>query len=378
MEPKRRTRVALVLAHLEAGGVERIMLNLLRHMDRARFEPTLVLVSNHGSLVDQLPADVPVHGLDGRRMLASVPALRDRLWRIRPDVVHGSTNVVNIALIAAALLMRDGPAVIIGEHTPARFYRDEAKWPLVRLTAMRHLYPRAWGVVAPLPDIGRELQEVLNRRLRVHILDNPVVDSVPATPVGPRPPAIETGRVNFVGAGRLVHLKGFDLMIEAMARITGSLADCRLVVIGDGPERVRLETLAADRGLGERIRFMGVVDNPMDYFHHADAVVTASRYEAAPNVLVEAMAAGVPVIAADCPVGPKTILLGGQAGLLVPPEDPVALAAAMMRLAGDPALRDRLVAKGLERAREFSVAAAVPAYERLFEAAAQKEPARAD
>lgn len=370
MTQKHRIRVGFVQPHMEAGGVERVVLNLLRHLDRSRFEPVLILANRRGSLLGRMPADVPIHVLGGRRMLSSVPRLRRCLRRIGAEVAHGGTNVVNLALIAATMAMRGGPAVIVSEHTPARFYRDEAKWPWPRLTAMRHLYPRAWGVATPLKEIGRELLDVLNRDLRFHVLDNPVVETVPAAVGAPKPSVFEDGKVTFVGAGRLVQLKGFDIMIEAMARMTGPLGSSRLAILGDGPEREYLIELAAARGLGERVRFVGEVDNPLDYFRHADAVVMASRYDAAPNVLVEAMASEAPIIAADCPLGPRSILKDGKAGLLVPPGNPQALAVAMTRIVDDPALREGLRAEGLERARDFSVARALPGYERLFTAAA--------
>ena len=364
-----RIRVAFFQPHLDAGGVERVVLNLLRHLDRKSFRPLLILGRREGRLLSMVPDDVTVFDLQGRPMSRAVPRLIECLATSGARVACAGTNATNIGLLLAAALMRRAPAVIVGEHTPPRIYKQQAKWSAFRRLAMRLLYPRAACITVPLAEIGEELKDLLRvSDLKVRALDNPVLERAALTDCSPRAqlPDFCQGVPILVAAGRLVHLKGFDILIEAFARLAERWPEGRLVILGEGPERARLTALVEDRGLTSRVFLPGMVDNPMDYFHRAEAVVMTSRYDAAPNVLVEAMAAGAPVVAVDCPQGPRSILLDGEAGLLVPPEDPGAVADALGRVLHEPELAARLRRRGRERAQDFTVERALPRYEALF------------
>ncbi len=362
--------VAFFLPHLEAGGVERVVLNLLVHLDRRRFRPALILNQRAGALVAEVPDDVAILDLEGRAMRQAIPSLRRCLARCGADVVYGGTNAANLAVLLATRLMRPRPAVIASEHTPPSLFLHNAKWRPLRIAMMRLLYPRAERIAVPLPEIGEELRQILERpRLAVAVLPNPVVESGASQGAeqGPPAPWMAPGTPLLVSAGRLVELKGFDIVIAALARLGGELGESRLVILGEGPERRALEATARALGLEHRVRLPGLVPNPVDYFRHADIVVLASRREGFVYVLVEAMAVGTPVIATDCPVGPRRILEEGAAGLLVPPEDPGALAKAIAALLGDRELAARLSARGRERAMDFAIAVAVPRFEELIQ-----------
>jgi glycosyltransferase involved in cell wall biosynthesis len=371
----RKIRVAFLLPHLATGGVERIILNLLVHLDRNRFEPIVILRDRCGDLLGHVPDDVPVYDLGGTRTLLSVPRLRRCLDKRSVSVVYAGTHSAGLAAVAAAGKMRRAPAVIVSEHAPLGHHWDSAKWPRIRRVAMRLLYPRAWGIVAPIIDIAQELQDLLDiGGEKIHVLTNPILANPILTNTDDATedlllPASIRGNTVLVAAGRLEHVKGFDILIDAMARLDGALKECHLIILGDGPERRPLEAMAVERGLGSRVHFPGRVPNPEDYYRKAFAVVVSSRFESGPNVLVEAMAVGTPVISSDCPFGPRRILLDGECGLLVPPEDPDAIAAAVQRLSEDPSLYARLREKGLRRAQDFTIETALPAYEKLFMAA---------
>lgn len=364
------TRVAFFLEHLDAGGVERIAVNLLNHLDRRRFSPALVVNRRRGTLLAEVPDDVPVLDLGDRPIRMAVPRLIGSLRRCRADVVYAGTNAANIAVLAAAALMRGAPAVVAAEHTPPILHLSEAKWRPFRLAIMRLLYPRASRIAVPAAEIGEELRQVLRRpRLPVTVLLNPVIGGVSAArgDDGASPPWPPAAGPVFVAAGRLVPLKGFDLLLEALARLDGKLGESRLVILGEGPERARLEEMVRSLRLSERVQLPGFVPNLADFLRHADGFVLSSRREGFPNVLIEAMAAGTPIVATDCPVGPRLVLEHGAAGLLVPPDDAGALAGALRRLTEDPGLARRLCDRGRERASEFTIERAVPRFEALFE-----------
>lgn len=160
--------------------------------------------------------------------------------------------------------------------------------------------------------------------------------------------------------GRLDRQKGFDLLIEAFSRIAAKHPDWSVHILGDGSERAALEALIESKHLAGRVVLRGWVDDPVAELRAAELFVLSSRFEGFPNALLEAMACGLPAVACDCPGGPAEIIRAGTDGLLVPPEDTAALAAALEQLMSDDELRARLAGRASEVKRRFSV-------ERFFE-----------
>lgn len=154
-----------------------------------------------------------------------------------------------------------------------------------------------------------------------------------------RPPT--TGAQRLISVARLVHQKGLDVLIQALPRIRAAIGNVTLAVLGDGPERDRLTTLATHLGIGESVRFEGVVPDVAPHLAAADAFVLPSRFEGLPLALLEAMAAGVPVIATAVD-GNTDVVSHGINGLLVPPDDPTRLADAVTRVLADPDEAERI------------------------------------
>jgi glycosyltransferase involved in cell wall biosynthesis len=142
--------------------------------------------------------------------------------------------------------------------------------------------------------------------------------------------------------GRLSVEKGFDLLIEAFGRVAAHRPDWSLTILGDGPERARLECLAAELHLEYRVSLPGRVADPLPLLADAQAFALPSRYEGFPNALLEAMAAGLPSVAFDCPSGPSDIIADGWNGLLVPAGDVGQLSAALGWLMDNPRERARI------------------------------------
>ncbi|MGD9547415.1 MAG: glycosyltransferase [Candidatus Krumholzibacteriia bacterium] len=364
-------RVAFFHPHLDSGGVERIIQNLLIHLDRDRFRPYLILNSRKGTLLETVPSDVEILDFQGRSAKFAVILLARILNRIRPQVVYSGTNASNLALMAARPLLRFPAALLISEHTPVSMYLEGRKWRAFRLALMKLLYPRATKVAVPLEDVGLELRRVLRRPdLPLAVLANPVIppgfdDLLAADPGYGLPPE---GTPLLVSTGRLNSEKGFDLVLRALALLGDLPHPPHLVIQGSGPEERELKDLAAGLGLDGRVTFAGYVDNPYAVLKRAAAVVQASRREGFGNVLIEAMAAGVPVVATDCPVGPRVILDGGRAGVLVPPGDPTALAAGIRTILTDADLAARLRREGPALRERYTVSRTVSDFQDEFAA----------
>jgi glycosyltransferase involved in cell wall biosynthesis len=160
-----------------------------------------------------------------------------------------------------------------------------------------------------------------------------------------------------IGAGRLTRQKDFTTLIRAFAEIRAR-RPCRLILLGEGDYRVRLEALASELNIRDAVSLPGFVPNPYAWIARARLFVLSSLWEGSPNVLTEALALGVPVVSTDCPSGPREILKGGEYGTLVPMGDAAALARAMATTLDHPLPRERLQ----EAARPYTVEESVRGY----------------
>jgi glycosyltransferase involved in cell wall biosynthesis len=197
---------------------------------------------------------------------------------------------------------------------------------------VRRYYPWADGIVAVSQGVAADLLELTDLPpSKVRVLPNPVVTpelvECAAQPLDD--PWFTAGAAPVVlGAGRLDQQKDFPTLIRAFAAVRSKRA-ARLVILGEGPERARLESLVEELGIGEHVRLPGFVSNPFSYMARAAVFVLSSAWEGMPGVLIQAMACGAPVVATDCESGPREVLASGKYGRLVPVGDHAALAEAI-------------------------------------------------
>lgn len=169
-----------------------------------------------------------------------------------------------------------------------------------------------------------------------------------------------------VAAGRLVPQKGFDLLIQAFARVVAEHPEWRLRVIGTGPRRSQLAGLIDQYGLGDHVALPGRTDQLERELTAASVFVLSSRFEGLPMVMIEAMTHALPVVAFDCPTGPRDVLRDGVDGVLVPPRDVDALAAALGRVIADRERRVRMGKAAAKAARAYAAELVMPLWEDLF------------
>lgn len=207
---------------------------------------------------------------------------------------------------------------------------------------------------------ARSFRGVVGAGLPVHVVPN-------AVPHGwsPAPPDLATPVA--LAAGSLVSRKGFDLLLTAWEDVARRHPHWRLRIVGGGPQQAELEAMVAAAGLGASVTLVGASDDVAGEMSAASVFVLSSRSEGLPMVILEAMATGLPVVAFDCPTGPRDLVVDGVTGLVVPPRDTGALAEALSRVADDEALRRRMGAAGADRAREhYSPPALATRWEELF------------
>jgi glycosyltransferase involved in cell wall biosynthesis len=278
---------------------------------------------------------------------------------------------VNMVASLAVAGLRSRPGLILRETNSHR-HRDDLG--LLHRKLVGWAYSRADAVVALSEGVREELMEdyLLDPRYTVTI-HNPVdVSGIAAATEAVRNSIQDVPNDGplIVGCGRLHRQKGFDLLIEAFADLDDARA--QLVILGEGPERKALETLARSKGVADRVLMPGFERRPEKWLAKAAIFVLPSRWEGFGHVLVEALAAGVPVVSAWAPHGPADILDDGKTGLLVPTGNAVALGTAINRLLVDKGLRGRLVEAGRKTAERFSLPVIAGRYGDLIEDVAGK------
>ena len=359
-------RIAFILPHFHMGGAEQVVLRLLTSLDRSQFQPTLILQSRTGALLDQIPADVEIRDLGGARASRAVLKLAKLLRAQKFDLTYTATNAGNLMALAALRLSGAKTRAVISEHTPLNGFLGQAKARKIRVALMRALYPAASALVAPLPQIGEEHQSILGKHLpQFTCLPNPVVDRISDLP------ARRSHLTRLVSVGRLAEEKRFDLMIDAFALAHAKNPDLRLTIHGEGPCRAQLEVQIRNYGLQHAVKLPGLNRDVPQALANADMFLCTSRLEGLGNAIIEAMAAGLPVLSVDCPFGPPHLLENGASGALVRSDQPEDIAHEILAMTTDHSRSQTYRTRGQEMARRYQSGASVRAHETLFALACQ-------
>ena len=357
-------------AKLSGGGVLRVQSTLLDHLRRSGFDLTLFYL-NHVEHESPAPCGlVPEFGAQEESQLnRRMPGVLRRLIALarQSDVVFGMQDGRPIDL--AILVGRWSHRPVVGwiHNLPARSGQD---FPGGHPWITRHLYPRANRLVAVSKGIAEDLVHWSPKSAcKVISLPNPVNVAEVRRLGEPLPPHWARGifaRPTIVGMGWLTRRKGFDLLLESFAKVVQAGHDANLLLLGEGEERTALEAQASSLGLHDRVFLPGYQPNPYPLLARAEAFVLSSRHEGLPTVILEAMSLGVPVVAFDCPFGPADILDTGCYGLLVPAEQPDAMADAISNLLASGELREHFRELGLGRAMQYDTSAVTKRFESLF------------
>ena len=258
--------------------------------------------------------------------------------------------------ICSALWWRDCH-LVVSERNDLTKQQLPFPWPRFR----RLLYRRADVLTANTTGVMDSLVPLF-QACQLALLPNPL-----PMPVVPVSVGSAGDRQGFVSVARLVPQKGIDVLIRALAQTTGAARDWTLNLVGDGPEREALQRQVQQAGLQEQVQFLGFRSDPQTFLLQAGVFVLPSRFEGMPNALLEAMAAGLAVVVTDASPGPLEVVVNGVSGLVVPRDDPFALAEALDRLAADPLLRERLGAAARDTLRQLDWPVVGPIWESLVD-----------
>lgn len=328
----KRKRVLFLVPSLAGGGAERVFSNLLLHLDRDHFEVHLAVLNAAGPYLQVVPEHVVVHDLKVSRVRHALPRVVKLVWTLRPQTILSTLGHMNLVLILGKPLLPRVTKVLVRETTMlSTFLQRETKHPQFWGWLYRYLYGRANMVVCSSEAMVNDMVEHLKLpREKLVCIYNPLdVEGVREWAEIGGNPYLGPGP-HLIAAGRISREKGFDVLLDAMPMILKQFPNARLAILGEGPLRAQLTERAQKLGLAETVSFMGFQQNPWRYLKHADLFVLPSRYEGLPNILLEALALGTPVVASDCPGAIREVQDSGTDIVLVPPEDPSGLAEAIV------------------------------------------------
>lgn len=350
-------RVVHLVSTLQIGGLEKVVLDLARCADRDRFALHVLCLDDLGELAAQFdPLGVPVELLDCSRLRKTQAVLRvhQRLRELRPEVLHTHNPRPHILGVSAAR-MAGVPVVVHTKHGR----NDPGRWRTVALNRIAAQFSdRVIAVSNDAAAVAREIEGVPMRK--VQVIHNGI--DLARFPSAPE----RVGNRRVVHVARLNPIKDQATLLRATRIVADAMPDMRLDIVGDGPSRTDLETLTDKLALRDQVRFLGFRSDVSELLSGADLFVLSSRSEGISLTLLEAMATGLPIVATEVG-GNREVVVPGETGLLVPPQTPTAMAAAMRELLSQPGIARRMGNAGRRRAEdEFDLRRVVARYEELY------------
>ncbi len=372
-----KAKVLFFIPSLAGGGAERVMTDILHHIQRKSINPVLVLLYPYEDspykqfLTKDIPVIVAGRASDSLfEKMKQIMRFLGTVLKVNPDVIVSMLTHGNIMALFAGLLLRK--KVIVCEHIAlGELIRTKEGRRMLRIpteSLVRMFYRFASRIITVSKGIAANLREEFNvPDSAIEVIYNPLdlhrIAALEGVPI--ENPFFGEGVPTIVSVGRLEPQKDFSTLIRSFSRVVERM-DARLIILGEGSERKLLTRLCVDLSIAEKVSLAGFQINPYNFVSRATIFALSSRYEGFPIAMLEAMACGAPVVSTDCRYGPREILKDGHYGLLVPTGDIEALSRAMLELLNNAALREEFSRRGKERVKEFAPDAIARKYEEVI------------
>jgi glycosyltransferase involved in cell wall biosynthesis len=303
-----RTKVLLLTPRIGGGGAQQVMALVARGLSKERFKVHLGLVRARDSDPRAMPSWVTVHVFGAARARSAALPLIRLVWRLRPDVILSGAPEISFLVLFLRPFFPPATRILVRQNSTVSAALAHGKVPWYTRLLYRFLYRRAHGVIcqssAMAEDLARETGVPMEN---ITVLPNPVdLEGILAAQGAPS--AWSGDGPHLLAVGRLVPEKGFDLLIEALVSVRKRFPSADLTIAGSGRERAALEELSLEANLGSSFRIADSLDTPYALFPGATLFVLSSRYEGMPNALLEAAAAGLPLVATPASGGVVDLL----------------------------------------------------------------------
>lgn len=354
------------------GGAERIILNILNHINNTKYDIHLILgektaknqylsyLTNRNVQIDYL--NVPLGQYD-----QAVNSLAQKINQINPDILFTEAKYTNsIAYHAKKLSKNTHTKLIFREAVNRSACQDEDFLQKIKTSLHYNFGPAK--IICISNGVASDLIKHYGvKRKKIAVIHNPAdLNFIRKKASGPISNQVfnKIKGKKIITIGRLSPSKNQKLLLEAFGRIKEK--NVSLIILGSGELEAELKTYCKDRQI-KNVYFLGNVPNPYQYLKACDLFVLSSIREGFGNVIVEAMATGVPVISTDCPSGPKEIIGDNKYGLLTPLNDINALSNAMTKMLNNPKLMHRYSALGKKRSQDFDINNIIKSYENAID-----------
>jgi len=362
-------KILLFITSLNGGGAQRIVQLLSRQMTSLGHEITVASL-DHGPPVYRFSKKATIVHFrtgvlnQGFLKILCLPLqaveLVIRIRQLKPDATISFLVRANLVNALSKFLMGQRKIIISHRNITQGLYGNAGLKGRIMLWLIEKLYPRADRIIAISKDVKTSLERVGVDPSKMEVIHNFIDSRVIDGSKGPALP-VSLGKPVIISVGRLVEQKDFSSLLRAFAIVRSTL-DARLVIIGEGPLRQQLERLAGQLKVAGDVLFTGWLANPFGVIRQGSVFVLCSRYEGFGNVIVEAMACGLPIICTNSPGGPAEILGNGAFGKLVGCGEVHEIADSIMGVLMDPGVQQKMRRLSLLRANAYRIENLAPRY----------------
>ncbi len=355
--------IKFYLPNLLEGGAQYVIAKVANEMARMGHDVTIIVNQGGDRQEFEISNAVKLEILGASNMITAVPKLYRYMKSAEPPVIVAAMTHANLPVLVARLLSRASTRIIISERHATRQWLRGRRWSRRVLYGrlISWIYPLADGVIAVSKGVKQDLLKATDiEEDRISVVYNP---SFPRTAGDGsqdnvlHPWLRDKTRPVLIGAGRLEKQKDFATLLQAFALLRET-HQARLLIFGEGSQREKLESLVRKLDVVDDVSLPGYIDDLYMSLSEASLFVLSSRYEGFPNILIEALASGVPIVSTDCEYGPSEVIINEQIGRLVPVGDPEKLAEAIRGVLDDPPAKEAR----LRRVSEFTLSKTVNGY----------------
>lgn len=372
-----KKRILFYIGTLEGGGAERVLIELLKNLNRDKYLLYIALNRPQGFFFDHIPPDVKVLDRsslykDNSKLFKRYFGLSSVIRENKIELAMGFLPGANRSLLRSRLFTPGSIKMVINEQNNPSYISSADRSLLkekLEQVEMAFYYPKADGMVVASNGLKEYFMDAMNiHAKKIDVIYN-MID-----PAGLQKRAIEPisdfnlhdSRKTIVAAGRLTEQKAYDDMLEVFNKVNAEVP-ARLIILGEGSDREQIEKKIRKLSLEDSVTMPGFVDNPFAYMSRADLYLSTSRWEGFHLTIAEAMACGTVPVATDCDYGPREIITDGINGRLLPVGDVAGLSDCIIELLQNQELRNRMSVQAKKRAEDFNTESIVHEYESLID-----------
>lgn len=363
-------KIAFFLPTLNFGGIEANSIRLANSLLESKYDVEFVLGIAEGEYLDRLNRSFKVINFKEKSSIKMIKPLAKYMRENNPDIVYTGGEGANIIVMIAKFFSPKTKVIIsirtnlTTEYKESQYRRKKILYPLLS----KYLYKRAEGIIAVSKGVADNASAFLKLpRNKISVIYNPIIDDELYEMMEKEVDHQWLKNDNYkviISVGRLVNQKNFKYLIKVFKEVNKEKPYTRLIILGEGPEKEMLQELIEEYELQNVVSLLGFVQNPYKYMKSSDLFVLSSKWEGFGNVIVEALATGLPIVSTNCPNGPDEILDYGKYGRLVEMNDVHQMKLAILKELEFP-LIDRITRE--KRANHFSVEIAKEKYLELFD-----------